>query len=311
MLQADCRFETLNERVRTLLPPEYRDGYEEIEPVSMGAAPLVMDAAGRVAWDRVWGSFCDLAMAGGPPHKGQLLEAAPALEVETHRSPYDEVVAEICRGIELATRLAAGPAPTPGWVRLAVDDSGMTEWMLRAITMENVSVRRDGAALLLPAGPGFRLHKEIKNVVTVVAKTHHYWSAHIGALQRRRIVMLFEDLAERSPLVAPSFEQADTAEVAARLGARIHASTGLVPSDRRYHGWLGFNCPSVRAAVWMMRLLIVSNVLSRREGSVLFVPIDPRTDPAGDAVRRAMACVHRLAVTRSICSPAEGSSQAV
>jgi sirohydrochlorin cobaltochelatase len=32
--------------------------------------------------------------------------------------------------------------------------------------------------LFLPAGPTFRLDKEIKNVVTVIAKTHHYWKEH-------------------------------------------------------------------------------------------------------------------------------------
>jgi len=43
--------------------------------------------------------------------------------------------------------------------------------MLRAITMENVAVRLEGRALDLPAAPVFRIDKEIKNVVTVVAKT--------------------------------------------------------------------------------------------------------------------------------------------
>jgi sirohydrochlorin cobaltochelatase len=33
--------------------------------------------------------------------------------------------------------------------------------------------------LLLPAGPQFRLDGEIKNVVTAVAKTYHYWKEHI------------------------------------------------------------------------------------------------------------------------------------
>jgi len=33
----------------------------------------------------------------------------------------------------------------------------------------------------LPAGPAFRLDKEIKNVITVVAKTHHYWTEHRGS----------------------------------------------------------------------------------------------------------------------------------
>jgi sirohydrochlorin cobaltochelatase len=39
-------------------------------------------------------------------------------------------------------------------------------------------VRRDGAVLYLPAGPHFREEREIKNVVTVVATTHHYWIEH-------------------------------------------------------------------------------------------------------------------------------------
>jgi sirohydrochlorin cobaltochelatase len=34
--------------------------------------------------------------------------------------------------------------------------------------------------LLLPAGPQFRLEAEIKNVVTAVAKTYHYWKEHMS-----------------------------------------------------------------------------------------------------------------------------------
>ena len=54
----------------------------------------------------------------------------------------------------------------------------MAIWMLRAIIVENVSVRREGHTLFFPAGPDFRLEGEIKNVVTVVAKTNHYWIEH-------------------------------------------------------------------------------------------------------------------------------------
>ena len=69
----------------------------------------------------------------------------------------------------------------PGWVGLACPDEEMAIWMLRAITVENVSVRREGATLLLPAGPQYRVEKEIRNVVTAVAKTHHYWTEHRAA----------------------------------------------------------------------------------------------------------------------------------
>ncbi|QHN02942.1 hypothetical protein FTO74_05830 [Granulicella sp. WH15] len=58
------------ERMQTLLPSIYRDRTDDVQPVSMGSAPLAFDVDGNVAWDRMWGSFCDLAMAGGPPHKG-------------------------------------------------------------------------------------------------------------------------------------------------------------------------------------------------------------------------------------------------
>ena len=39
-------------------------------------------------------------------------------------------------------------------------------------------VRREGAILYLPAGCRFTLDGEIKNVVTAVAKTYHYWTEH-------------------------------------------------------------------------------------------------------------------------------------
>ena len=31
------------------------------------------------------------------------------------------------------------------------------------------------------AGPGYELKDEVKSIITVVAKTHHYWSAHVAA----------------------------------------------------------------------------------------------------------------------------------
>jgi sirohydrochlorin cobaltochelatase len=55
----------------------------------------------------------------------------------------------------------------------------MALWLLRAIVVENISVRREGTTLYFPAGPAFRLENEIKNVITVVAKTHHDWQEHV------------------------------------------------------------------------------------------------------------------------------------
>ena len=144
----------------------------------MGAAPLCYDADGAVAWDQMWSGFCDLALAGGPRHRDTLLEPPTAEEVDAAREAYERVVAEIERGFRLVTALPTVRSAVPGWVGLRCDDDAMARWLLRAIAEENVSVRREGCTLFLPASPAFRLDKEVKNVVTVVAKTHHYWQEH-------------------------------------------------------------------------------------------------------------------------------------
>lgn len=163
-----------------LLPPRYRHG-RRASPLPMRSAALRYDDEGRVAWNEMWQSYCDLALAGGPPHRGTLLE--PALREEVHGDPeaYARVVAEITRALSLVTRLPVVADAAPGWVGLVCPDEEMAIWLLRAITVENVSVRREGAMLLLPAGPRYRIEKEIKNVVTAVAKTHHYWTEHRAA----------------------------------------------------------------------------------------------------------------------------------
>jgi hypothetical protein len=50
----------------------------------------------------------------------------------------------------------------------------------------------------------------------------------------------------------------------------------------------------------MMRALVASNVLSRREGSVLFVPVNAATDPNGTIVAGAVERVSRCASARGI-----------
>jgi len=92
------------------------------------------------------------------------------------------VLDELERGIVQVTGLTVRRSPVPGWIGLECSDEEMAIWLLRAIVVENVSVRREDAVLWFPAGPGFRLEREIRNVVTVVAKTTHYWQEHIASL---------------------------------------------------------------------------------------------------------------------------------
>ena len=294
--------EALDARLKTLLPEEYQDVYEQVEPTPMRSAGLKYDADGQVAWDQIWGSFCDLAMAGGPPHKGALLEPGTEPDINAQFDRYDEVADEICRGIGLATGLRAYVAPDPGWVSVTCHSDGMASWLVRAIVMENVAARRRGAILELPAAPHFRLEKEIKNVITVVAKTCHYWLGHTPPHQQQAIADLFNTMAGESPLIEPdrSSSGASGAELGAAIAARIRRDTGLQESNHRYAGWLGLECPSVRFAVWMMRALVASNVLSRREGVVLFVPVNAATDPRGTIVADAVERTYQCASARGI-----------
>jgi sirohydrochlorin cobaltochelatase len=294
--EADTR-DALEGRLRTMLPEQYQDAYEDVQPVSMGSAPLKFGADGKVAWDAMWGSFCDLAMAGGPPHKGRLLSPAAADEIAADPDRYGDVVEEICRGIGMVSYLPAERAAVPGWIRVECMTEGMAGWLLRAILMENVSARAEGCDLYMPAGPAYRLEKEIKNVVTVIAKTSHYWLEHMYLAQQRAIADLFLELEKTTPLVPPGPMTPDAAE---RLATLVARSTGLRASSHDVGGWLGLECPSVEAAVWMMRALVASNVLARREEAVLFVPVNAERDPDGAIVASVVSRIHAFATAAAV-----------
>jgi sirohydrochlorin cobaltochelatase len=56
----------------------------------------------------------------------------------------------------------------------------MAAWHCASILLENVGARVEDDRLLVPAGPHFGLKDEVKSIITVVAKTHHYWQAHVA-----------------------------------------------------------------------------------------------------------------------------------
>ncbi len=296
-------YQALEWRLRTILPAMYQDSYEEVQPVSMGSAGLKYDWDGKVAWDQIWGSFCDLAMAGGPPHKGTLLEPASLAEIEAAQERYLAVVEEICRGVRMVTEFSAERSEHPGWVRVDCGSRVAAEWLVRAIVMENVSARWEGTAINLPAGPGYRIEKEIKNVITSIAKTSHYWLDHTWSSQKREIGDLFLTMAKEHPLIQPASARHplmadDWLVLRGKVGESVFKVTGLSISAHTYADWLGISCSGVSAAIWMMRALVVNNVLSRREGTTLFLPINPELDPGGEIVVKALLKVHRLAISR-------------
>ena len=290
----------LEVRLNTLLPEEYR-GAVDVQPTPMGSAAVRYDADGRVAWDEMWGSFCDLAVAGGPPHKGRLLQPGAAAEIRSVPEQQAEVVREICRGVRMVADVEGAAAPDPGWVRIRVFTDVMAAWLLRAITTENVAIRVTANAVDLPAGPSFRLEKEIKNVITVMAKTCHYWVGHMPRQQQRSIGRLFDTIAADAPLIVPSYEtEADVTDMRTALARRIPRATGLHCAGIGYAGWFGVEVPDVRAAIWMMRAMIAHNVLARREASILYLPLQPAGDPGGERVVRVLTRVHHLAAVNNL-----------
>jgi hypothetical protein len=175
--ERDREFESLQHHIQQTLPAEYSNSREPVSPRSMGSAKLSSDEFGQVAWGEIWTSFCDLAIAGGPPHRGRLLEAVDRTQVEMDLDRYHLVVREIRRGIEEASGLKTLESEAVGWVGIECEDEDMAAWMLRAIIAENVMVRREGRNLFVPAGPQFAVKREIKNVITTLAKTVRYWRA--------------------------------------------------------------------------------------------------------------------------------------
>ena len=167
-----------------ILPPRYQLTTPSAAP--MGAAGLEYDSEGKIAWNEIWQGFCDLALAGGPPHRGTLLEPVNPADVKADPEDYERVVHELERGIRMVTGLSVVRSTTPGWIGMECESEEMALWLLRAIVVENVSVRREDNVLYFPAGPNFKVEKEIKNVITVIAKTNHYWQEHAKDLQAQQ-----------------------------------------------------------------------------------------------------------------------------
>lgn len=145
----------------------------------MPSAPMVYNDDGSVAWGDMWDTYCMLALDGGPPHRGTMLYA-PVGIADPSDPQYDVVVSEIVRGIAAVSGLTATKAD-PGWIALEANHAGFAHWLVTAILEENVEAKRDGSRVLLPCGQHFTIKGEIKNVITAVAKTTHYYIEHVPA----------------------------------------------------------------------------------------------------------------------------------
>lgn len=277
--------QALEARINAILPPRYVGCFENVPAGSMGSASLKYDKQGRVAWGAVWTTFCHLALAGGPPHRGRLLDAVPVAEALAQPDEQAAVVAEIKRAMRLCVDLEASDDAPPGWVGVQCEDNDMAAWLVRAIVAENVIARHEGALLLVPAGPQFRVEKEIKSVVVSLAKTCHYLLGHVDSDARPRGFppnLIEPPLPE---LIAGDVEQHRAAREVLREGL---AGLGVEAADGDSLGWIGIPCSSEEMAVWMQRAIVVENVLARREHDVVFVPVgrdDREVDPSAKTLQ--------------------------
>jgi hypothetical protein len=157
---------------------------EVIEPglagtsAPMSSAPFIWRPDGRPDWRTMWTGLCELALFGGPPHRGPE-HALGAVATDGAASDGPDAIEEIRRGIWETTGLYAESA-LPGWLAVTCESPRMAAWLCATIILENVDARCDEERLLVPAAPSFTLADQVKSVITVVAKTHHYWSAHIA-----------------------------------------------------------------------------------------------------------------------------------
>ncbi len=278
---------TLDDKVNALLPPRYQHCYESVPPTSMGSAGLAYGPDGKVAWGEIWTSFCDLALAGGPPHRGKLLEPVSEAEATAEPEKSAEVVAEIDRAIGLTSGFPVVEGYAPGWVGLPCQSVAEAAWLQFAVTAENVSARRRDKVLQLPAGPAFRAEKEIKNVVVALAKSAHYWEGHLtDAQQGLAAAEAWEPASPAEAAADPAAYEASRTELETAL-----REAGLTPPPPRYAGWLGVEAADEEDAVWLLRAVLAEGVLARREEHVLYLPVvvpsDGRSARAAEVFARA------------------------
>jgi sirohydrochlorin cobaltochelatase len=168
--------------VDTALRAQPVERREIIEPAPapsaapMGSAPFLWRPDGRPDWRAMWTTFCELALFGGPPHRGPENALQAVARGERAEEAFDPVE-EIRRGIWETTGLYSEPS-TAGWLAVTCESPRMAAWLCATIILENVDARCDEERLLVPAHASFALTDQVKSVITVVAKTHHYWSAH-------------------------------------------------------------------------------------------------------------------------------------
>ncbi len=149
------------------------------EQQPMAAAPIKYRDDGEVDWANMWESFCGLALEGGPPHRSDDAAIPMQINANSQHPNYMQVYAELCRGIYEVSGLSAHMSDATEWLAIECPIVGQAQWLAGAINQEHVAAQANGQQLWVPIHQDFSLKSEIKSVITVVAKTTHYWTEHL------------------------------------------------------------------------------------------------------------------------------------
>lgn len=189
VLMATLEPETLDDLRAWTYMKTQGNGLEGVEPVCaddaaapMSAAPFVYREDGRPDWSAMWGTFCELALYGGPPHRGAE-DALEAPQSDGDTMVINDTIMELRRGIHETTGLYSEPAP-PNWLAITCHSRRMAAWMAASIILENVDAKCEDEVLYVPCSSDFDLKNQVKSVITVVAKVNHYWQAHIESTRQ-------------------------------------------------------------------------------------------------------------------------------
>ena len=159
--ESQAKLKEIYNKINALLPPQNHDHDHDHDPNQ---------------------PFGELALSGGPPLRGSLLEPVSPKEALTDLDRYGYVLQELASWITMEIGLFVVISRTLGWIGVQCDSEEMAIWGLRGIIAENVMVHREGSVLYLPASPKYTMESEIKDVVTACAKVFHYWNEHIASL---------------------------------------------------------------------------------------------------------------------------------
>lgn len=143
----------------------------------MAAAPIVYDDSGKVAWDKMWDSYCNLAKEGGPSHRGKDQSIIKKSHITPETEEYRAAMNEALRGVGLIVPYKLSE-DNDGWITLELETSNKAKWFNEVINEENVEAKQNGKTILLPINDDFDVTHDVKSIITVVGKAHHYWKIH-------------------------------------------------------------------------------------------------------------------------------------